>query len=290
MTGPVKEPPGAREVAETRFRRLLERRNELNAQAKIAREERDAMQEARRRILADVQGLVEERRRFHEQLAVHKARRTEHQTRARQLLEIKKAKRAGASGGAQSRERELDVEIRMLERRHETTALPPAKENELLDTIRKQRTELAKMQAAAKAELQALGEVADLDGEITRGFAAADAEHAEVLRLHEEANKITERLAPYQEELDHLRAEADRKHQEYVDLRARADHYHARADEMRSTVVGLREDELRELREGMAAIEQQRREVEASLSDEQSLNQAADEVIALLKKRGKVEL
>lgn len=279
-----------REAAEKRLRRLVDRRNELNEEAKIAREERDHVNEERRRILDELRSLLEKRRSVNEELQVHKRRRNELQARAKGLIELKKAKREGASTLGMSRVRELEAEITLLEHRQQTQALSLKKENALLDLLKLRRKELGASQQRAHGEERLLGDIQDLDGEITRLFQAADQEHGEVVRLHGDAELVQRELEPHQKELDHLKGQADKKHAEYVELRERADHYHARASEMRGTVITLRDEEESLYREGQQAMDGLRKQVEAALADETKLDENAAEAVELLKRRRHMEL
>jgi hypothetical protein len=78
--------------AEKRLRRLLERRNELNAEAREIASERDQLNAERRRVLDGVAELRARREAIHAELQQHKARRTELQRQAKELLD------AGAVG------------------------------------------------------------------------------------------------------------------------------------------------------------------------------------------------
>ncbi|MCA1813295.1 MAG: hypothetical protein LC624_05015, partial [Halobacteriales archaeon] len=171
----------ARFDAEGRFRKILERRNALNDEARQARETRDAINAERRRIYDEVQAQLTARNDIAARIKDHKGKRSHAQGRARQLIALKQEKRKGAIGGAGQKVRELEAAIKALEFKQQTVPMSGPKELELLDEIKDKMREL---DAARKVKVEqdlVFGEVKDIDQAINDAFGQADLEHQQVV-------------------------------------------------------------------------------------------------------------
>jgi uncharacterized coiled-coil DUF342 family protein len=279
----------ARFDAEQRFRKLLDRRNALNDEARQAREARDAINGERRRIYTEVEAMMQQRQSIAGEIKTHKQARNEAQNRARQLIAIKQEKRKGAVGGALAKVRELDAAIKALEFKQQTVPMSGPKELELLDEIKGKVKELEESRKVADAQKLILGDIQDLDAAITEAFAKADAAHAEVVRLSNAWQELTNKLEPAFQELGHLKSEADKRHQQFLDLRKRADEEHAKAGELRGEVDARHADVekvFQERKQVMRDIRQQAR----ALDDPNARDAVADEAVKLLLEKGRVTL
>lgn len=278
------------EDAEKRLRRLLERRNELNAEARELVAERDQLNTERRRVLDAVAELRARRDAVHGELQQHKTRRNELQRQAKELLEAKKARRMGLARRGLARAQDVEGELRALEWKHATTPLSQEKEKALMKEVQALQRELAEARKVATEETVIVHDLEGIDERIDALFRDADAEHAEVVRLAAEAGRLSDEMSPAFAQADTLRTEADKKHAEFVKLRERADHYHARAEDLRGHVLSLREAESAERAETDREMRERRDAVERSLADPEAAEERLGDVIDRLKKGGKVRL
>ena len=87
-----------------------------------------------------------------------------------------------------------------------------------------------------------------------------------------------------------LIAEANKKHEEYLEARAKADEQHKQALEMRTKVLQIRGAAQAEIRESRQILKQQRQTVRRELYDEKKLDEFAAKAVESLLKKGKVEI
>lgn len=279
----------ARFDAEQRFRKLVDRRNALNDEARQAREARDAINAERRRIYDEVQVWMQQRQAVAQQIKTHKAARNEQQDRGRQLLALRQEKRKGHTGGAGQKMRELETQVKALEFRQQTVPMSGPKELELLDEIKVKVREMEELKKLKVTQDALFGEVKDLDGAVKDAFAKADAEHAKVVEFSAQWQELTNKLEPSFQNLGVLKQQADAKHQAFLDLRKRADDEHAKASELRGEVEQKRSavDEL--YNERRAVVQEFRQQVRA-LEDPHALDASADEAVKLLLTKGRIVL
>lgn len=285
----AKQLKDARFDAEQRFRKILERRNALNDEARQAREARDAINDQRRRIYDEVQQWMDQRKAVQDQIKAHKAARNEAQDRARQLLALKNEKKKGAVGGAGQKVRELEAAIKALEFKQQTVPMSGPKELELLDEIKVKMRELEEARKAKAAQDAVFGEVKDIDAAIREAFGKADAEHAKVVELSGAWQELTNKLEPAFQNLGILKAEADKRHQQFLELRKRADEEHAKASELRGEVDQKRAAVDALYQERRAVVQEFRTQVRA-LEDPNALDANADEAVKLLLTKGRISL
>lgn len=278
--------------AEKQFQRMLERRNMLNDQARERRSERDAINEQKKALVAQMRELQALRDAANAEGRVHREKRNELQRQAKELIEIKKRMRAGQgeNRGYQGKVRQLEGEIAALEFQQQSTAMTIAKENALLKKIGELRKELelARVQFAEEAKL--LENVKDIDAKIDELFKAADEEHAKVVEIGNRAQNAHNAIEPILKELRFLDQQGEAKHQEFVSLRQQADEIHAKMNEAREKVVGLRDERGNIFRERRQIIEEQNQSARAALADPDKLEAAADEAVKLLLERKKLSL
>lgn len=285
----VKTLKEARFDAEQRFRKLVDRRNALNDEARQTREARDAINAERRRIYDEVQGWMDQRKGVADQIKVHKAARNEQQDRARKLLALKQEKRKGAVGGAGQKLRELETAIKALEFKQQTVPMSGPKELELLDEIRAKMKEVEEVRKVKATQDLLFGEVKDLDAAISDAFGKADAEHAKVVELSNQWQDLTSKLEPAFTNLGVLKNDADKKHQDFIDLRKRADEEHNKATALRTEVEQKRGAVDALFQERRAIVQEFKQQVKA-LDDPKALDESADEAIKLLLQKGRISL
>ena len=285
----AKQLKDARMDAEARFRKLLDRRNALNDEARQAREARDAINAERRKIYDEVQQWVDQRNAVAAQIKVHKANRNQAQDRARQLLALKQEKRKGTTAGLGHKVRELEAAIKALEFKQQTTVMSGPKELELLDEIKAKLRELEEAKKVKASQDAIFGEVKDLDQAINEAFAKADAEHAQVVALSGQWQELTNKLEPAFQNLGTLKAQADKRHQDFLDLRKRADEEHQKASDLRGEVETKRAAVDALYNERRAIVQEFRQQVR-QLEDPNALEASADEAVKLLLEKGRIVL
>ncbi len=101
--------------AEREFRRLIEKRNELNDEARQARDERDALNEQKKNLVAEMRRLQTERDAKNAEARDWKEKRNEFQRQAKSLIENKRKMRKENAPGNAGTIRTLENEIRALE-------------------------------------------------------------------------------------------------------------------------------------------------------------------------------
>jgi uncharacterized coiled-coil DUF342 family protein len=276
--------------AERNFRKMLDKRDELNGQARELRGERDAVNDQKRHLLVEIRRLTAERDAQNAVAREHRDKRNELQRQAKELIEVKKRMRGSGPVGYAGKVRELEGEVKRLEFQQQTTTMSIAKENELLKKVAELRKELevARVQYADEAKL--LAGVKDLDAKIDELFRAADEEHKVVVDAQNAAQAFHNAIEPLVKELRILDQLSDQKHQAFLAAKAQADEIHAKLSEQREKVVALRDQRSAIYRERRQIVEDQNKQARQALFDEEKLDAAADEAIKLLLEKKKLSL
>jgi uncharacterized coiled-coil DUF342 family protein len=278
------------ENAEIRYRGIIDKRNELNDQAREFADARDTLNNERRDIVEDIKDLRDERDAIVKKMRHHKKLRNQHQDRAKALIEQKKGKRKGIH---KDLDRDIDTiraDAKMLELKQETTVLTIEEENELLKNLKKQYTEIKRLESIMGEQDAILSEVKDVDEKITLLFKMADEEHAKVVEFSKQSNEIHDRITLMSKSISHLISEANKNHDSYVKTKERADQFHQKANEMRDKIMTARNLKRDEIRESRQLISQQNKAVRMALTDEKKLEAAADDALETLLKKGKLEI
>ena len=286
----VKKPKSPVEIAELKFRSLLDRRDESNNAAKLIRDERDVLHEQKSTVLAEIQGIKLQRNKIVEVMRGHKLKRNLLQKRAKELIDFRKKSRSKTVKSAARRVEELQKKIENLQRVQETTALTLAKENALLADLKKTRKEMEETLKAREQEDQILKEVKEFDLAITALFKEADEEHQKVLELSKVAEELRVKMDDLFMGTSHLIVEANKKHQEYLKMRGRADDYHQKAAEMRTKVLVARKEQDSERVEARQLLREQNRAVRKIFEDPAMLDRKAEEQVQELLRKGKLEI
>jgi len=278
------------ELAEIKLETLVEKRNALNADAAVFREERDLLNAQRREIIDHVREIRARRGAALDELRAHKARRDDLQKKAKELIELKRRTRSKVQTSIRADLDRVRREVRQLEMSQQTSSLKLEEENDLLDEIRAKLRDLKDLEALHSEQDRIAREVNDIDASITEMFREADKNHEQVVRLSTEARAKREELAALMTQVTSVTAEADKKHEEYLKIRNRADEFHEKAVEMRTRVLATREAYRAENREARNMIRQQNLSVQRELLDERKLDSAAEEALRLLLAKGRVEI
>ena len=269
--------------AEKDFRRLIEKRNELNDLAREARDERDALNEQKKQLVTQMRQLQSERE--------AKEQRNEFQRQAKALIENKRKMRKDTTATGQGGViRALENEVRAMERVQETTVLTIPKEKDLLDKLRLKSKELESAKLVYAEEAKLLADVKDIDGKIDELFKSADDAHKRVVDLSNEGQALHDQIGPVLDQLKFLDAKSDEKHTAYVNLRKEADEYHAKGMALRDQVEKLREERRKLYGERKTEVQNANKDAREQLFDETKLEDKADDAMKALMAGGKISL
>jgi uncharacterized coiled-coil DUF342 family protein len=125
---------------------------------------------------------------------------------------------------------------------------------------------------------------------IDEAFKKADEEHKEVVRLHDEAEKVHKQVVAHIEEINHLNAEGDKKHHQMLEARALADRYHEKAMSMRERLMATRREAREERERQKRELEDINKAVKDRFESEEAKKEAEDEILNILQKKGRVDL
>ena len=276
--------------AERDFRRLIEKRNELNDEARRARDERDALNEQKKNLVSEMRRLQTERDSKNAEAREWKEKRNEFQRQAKMLIENKRKMRKENAPGNAGMIRALENEIRAMERMQQTTVLTVAKENDLLDKLRAKMKELEAAKLVYSEEAKLLSDVKDIDQKIDELFRSADEAHKSVVSLSTEGQALHDQIGPVLEQLKFLDAKSDEKHQGYIALRKEADEFHAKAMGLREQVEKLREARAKEYGERKQELQSVNKDARENLFDQAKLEDKADDAMKALLAGGKISL
>jgi uncharacterized coiled-coil DUF342 family protein len=278
------------EQAEIKLENLIQRRDALNSEAAVSREERDLLHVQKREVVDQARALRDERDRLVDEMRSHRDRRNEFQRKARDLIELKRKVRGQLHGSIAGELERLRRDVKGMEMRQQTSTLKLEEENALLDDLRDKLKELKALEHLRSEQDKIGKEVKDLDGSITDLFRAADKEHDLVVKLNAEAKDRHEKVGALAAQISTLGADADKKHEAYLKVRTRADELHGKAMEMRESVLTIRNTARSEIREARNLLRQQNITVRKELLDERKLDRAAEEALQLLLKKGRGEM
>lgn len=276
--------------AEKDFRRLIDKRNELNDLAREARDERDALNEQKKALVAEMRRLQTERDAKNAAAREEKEKRNEFQRQAKALIENKRKMRKDNGGGNQGMIRALENEIKAMERMQETTAMTIPKEKELLEKIKLKMRELEAARLIYAEEAKLLSDVKDIDTKIDELFKAADDAHKRVVTLSNEGQTLHDQIGPVLDQLKFLDAKSDEKHQGYIALRKEADEYHSKAMALRGEVEKLREARAKAYGERRQEMQSNNSEARDQLFNDAKLEDKADDAMKALLAGGKISL
>lgn len=276
--------------AEIKLESLLEKRDALNQEAALARQERDMVHEKKRELSAKLREIKDRRGALAAEARAHRAKRDEFQGKAKALIELKRKLRSQGGASASEELRTVKRQTQAMEFKQQTVSLTLAEENELIDQIKDHIKRVKELQVLKDEQDKITKEVRDLDGTITDLFAKADAEH----KIASERSALAQ--AAHQETIELVQAisalivEGDAKHQVFLEARGKADEVHAKVVEMRDKVLSIRGAQRAEQRESRDALRNQNRAVRRALYDEKKLDEAADAAVKALLQKGRVEI
>ena len=278
------------EQAEIKLQSLLEKRDVLNREAQLLRQERDLVHEKKREIGDKLRTLKDRRASFAAEARGRRQKRDELQGKAKALIEMKRKFRASGHADVGAELRALKKRVSQMEMRQQTASLTLAKENELLDELKESMKRLKVLEGLKADQDKLVTEVRNLDGDITELFQTAEKEHEAAVALSAKARDVHEETVGLVHQISALSLEGNEKHDGYLDARGKADEVHAKVVEMREKVLSIRGAKRAEAREGRDLLRQQNRSVRAALLDERKLEDSADAALKALLEKGKVEI
>jgi phosphoserine phosphatase len=276
------------QIAEVKFKSLLDKRDELNAEARVPRDERNTLNRQKRDLIDEMREFRDKRDSLVKEMRKHKSKRNDLQRRAKELIGLKRGKRRDFKTSLPNEIDSVRAQIHELQMKQETTALSLPKENELIDAVRDKKKELDELEEMYDEQKKIVLEVEGVDDAITKMFQEADEEHQMVVKLSDEAQEIHETVVAHIKEISHLIAESDKKHQEFLKIREKADHYHNRAQEMRQKILSEKKAKRKELAEARRVLKDQNVAAHRALFDEKALDEDAERALEELLKKGKV--
>ncbi len=276
--------------AEIRLESLLEKRDSLNQEAVLARQERDMVHEKKRELSAKLREIKDRRGALAAEARAHRAKRDEFQGKAKALIELKRKLRSQSNLSASEELRRLQRQTQAMELKQQTASLTLAEENELIDQIKEHLKRAKELQTLKDEQDKITKEVRDLDGTITDLFAKADAEHKLATDLSAQAQAVHRETIELVQAISGLIVEGNAKHEAYLEARTKADETHAKVVEMREKVLSIRGTQRAEQREARDALRNQNRSVRRALYDEKKLEEAADAAVKALLQKGRVEI
>jgi len=276
--------------AELRYKIIIDKRNELNDQAREFADTRNMLNKERRETIDEIKELRDERDVLNKQMRRHKKTRNGYQDKAKDLIEKKKGKRKGIHQDLDKDIETLKTDVKALEIKQETTSLTLVEEKELLDTLKKQFVEIKRLEEVLGEQDSILADVKDVDEKITMLFKLSDEEHQKVVAVNNQAKEVHDHITLMNKSITHLILESNKNHENYAKLKERADEFHKKADEMRGKLMAMRNIKRDEIRESRQLIKDQNKSVRYALTDEKKLDKAADDALQQLLKKGKVEI
>jgi uncharacterized coiled-coil DUF342 family protein len=278
------------EQAEIKLQSLLEKRDVLNREAQLLRQERDLVHEKKREVGDRLRALKDRRASFAAEARGHRQKRDELQSKAKSLIDVKRKVRASGHADVGAEVRALRKRVSQMEMRQQTASLSLSKENELLDELKESMKRLKVLEGLKANQDKLVKEVRDLDGDITELFQAAEKEQETAVSLSAKAREVHEETVGLIHQISALSLEGNEKHDGYIDVRGKADEVHAKVVEMRDKVLSIRGAKRAEARESRDLLRQQNRSVRAALLDEKKLEDSADAALRALLEKGKVEI
>lgn len=276
--------------SEEKFRTLVAKRDELNAQAQSVRAERDALNEKKKELRQLLDEVREKRRGLSEKIGELKNKRDELQQKAKSLIAIKKKLRLGVDSDARAQLSFAKREMRKLEMEQQTIPRPLEEEAEIIKRIKQLYQKVTELEKIVKEQKEIKLSMQEIDEAIDEAFKLANSEHQSMMILVEERKACDDKIKDLVNEISLVIGAADKKHQEFLDIRRAADLQHAKAREMREKILEIKAVKRKEREEQRRAISELNESARKELLDKEKLDRAADSALESLLKKGKVEL
>ncbi len=276
--------------SEKKFQSYIEKRNELNDEARLLREERDMIHKSKKEQKEEIEKLKKERDELVEEMREHKKIRNKLQKEAKKLIEAKRKRKGEVFRNLPMRVEELKADAQMLEYKQETVPLNPRDENELIEKIREKKREYKKLKKQMEKQKEIQIDISDKDNAIDELFKKADEEHELVDKYYNESQKKHEKYIKLVREISVSIAEANKKHEKYIKIKKEADATHQKAYEMKSKIMAIKGERRKRYKEAKKAIKDQNIKARRAVLDKKKLEEHADKSVEALKKGEKIKL
>ncbi|RLF58671.1 MAG: hypothetical protein DRN27_04790 [Thermoplasmata archaeon] len=276
--------------AENKFHSFIDRRNELNNLAKVLRDERDMLNSKHKDMKDEMKKLKEERDEFVKKMKHHKSIRNQLQTHAKELISARQKKKGEVSKNLPFRLEEIKADMQMLEYRQETVPMSSSAENDLIDQIREKQKEFNQVSKKVQDQASIQVDISDKDTAIDNLFKKADEEHELVQKYYDESQSKHQAYMKLVNEVSISIAEANKKHEKYIETRNEAQKNHEKGMELREQIVQVRGDQRRRFAEAKQLIKDQNSKARKSVFDKEKLNDIADDSLSALKSGKKISL
>jgi len=276
--------------AEEKFRALLNKRNDINAQASVFRSERDSLNERKRDVQEEVRDERDKRDALVAEMRAHKDARNDLQRQAKELIEFKHSLKGRPLGDLNEEIKALSKQMHELDLKQQTVPMTIPEERKLLDGLRAKMAELERVRSILSEQEKVVKEIHNIDQSIDELFRRADKEHEEVVRFSDESQKRHDRVTTLMKEVASLKASADKKHADFMKMREEADAAHNKAADMRDKIIEIRKEKRMAWQEEQDSIKAVNEATRKALDDEEKKDQAVEEALALLLKKKRVEI
>ncbi len=289
------EPPQTlvRELSdsEKKLKGLFDKRDHFNEESKVYREMRDDLHQKRKDILDRIQDIRAKKSKLLEEMKAAKARRDMFNEKARALIGIKRKKDTDSKKEDPYEDlHTIEIDLRKLEDLYQTRSHTLEKEREIVKSIEQKRKKIKELQAKEPIFQAAIVEAHTKEEEIKEYRRLSDEEHKTVHEIYLKLKEINEKMDEFSPSIDHLRKEADKRHEEFLKVRKQADAYHQKAVELRERVLQLRSERNKLRSDARAIVNDQNKKVSDVLDDEGKLDDAAEKAVEMLLKKGKISL
>src|SRR5207245_10356448 len=178
--------------AEIKLQSLLEKRDALNQEAALLRQELDLVHETKREIGAKLRGLKDRRASFAGEARRHREKRDELQAKAKALIEMKRKLRGSGHADVGAELRGFKRRVAAMEMRQQTASMTLGAENELLGELKASMKRLKQLEGLKAEQDKIAKEIKDIDSGITEFFGAAGKEQEAAVGLSEKARAVHE--------------------------------------------------------------------------------------------------
>jgi uncharacterized coiled-coil DUF342 family protein len=274
------------EKSEQKYQGLKEKRDELNQQAKLIRDERNMLHEEKKKLIEKMKELRNKRDENTKIMRQHKEKRNSFQKQGKELIAEKQTGRKKREKSLPLRLEELKIEIKMLKYKQETTPMATKEENAIIEDIRTKTLEYSEMEKKVQDQVKIEIDLENLDKSIDALFEKADAEHILVKKYYEESQKFHKEYERLVEEVATLITEANKKHEQYIKIKERADDLHKKSIEMLSKILAVKKERRDRYQKQKELIKQQN--IKAREAMERDSEKRLDENLEKLKKEGKI--
>ncbi|MBI5000111.1 MAG: hypothetical protein HZB92_01080 [Euryarchaeota archaeon] len=278
------------ESAELRYRGILDKRDEFNNIAVQFRDARNQLNDQRHERLDELRKMKEERGAVVKKLREHKARRDAYQKKFKELLAYKRNKRKDIRTGLPHEIKSIKTEVEKLDMKQQTVPLPIPEENKLIDEIRLKVKGVKELEKKAAQQETIKIQVDDIDKTLTDLKEMADEEHKKVVEFSTQADELRSRQDEAFKEITHLIIEGKKNHESYLAAREKANEYHTKAMEMREKIMASKREARDEARAARREVDEANRAARRALLEPSKLDEAAEQSLKELLKKGKVEI